>query len=125
MTLVHPAMPAPLRLAATLIVILAFAFQGFVAQTHVHSARLSDAAIVATIKLTAPDAGKLPLPAPIPDDKCPLCQLAASLGAAVGVATTLIILPASDLAVLPAGTDLAVPKAPPSFVWRNRGPPQS
>jgi hypothetical protein len=114
-----------LRAVLTLLVILTFGFQGFIAQTHVHSARLPDASIVTVTKAFSPQTGKLPLPAPIPADKCPLCQLATSLGAAIGVTTTLIILPASTLAILPTGTDHAVPKTPPSFVWRNRGPPRT
>ena len=121
------ASPAPVRAILTLLCILTFGLQGFVAQTHVHPGQLQNASIITLAKTLQPGTAKLPLPAPVPDDpsKCPLCHVAASLSSAIGVATTLIILPASGLAVVPAGAHQAVPKTPPSFVWRNRGPPRA
>lgn len=116
--------PMSMRALLAVLCILAFGFQGFVAQTHVHD--LAPMTASAAIKLMQ-QSKNLPLPSPLPDDssKCPLCQLATALNAAIGVATTLIILPASGLAVLPDGTSQAVPKAAPLFIWRNRGPPQA
>ena len=124
-----PDVAARLRMALTLLFLVAFTLQGFVAQTHVHdiSATQSVALTLAGETASGPATTKLPLHMPLPDNpaKCPLCHFATSLNSAIAVATTLIILPISGLAVLPSGPDLSVPKAPPSFVWRNRGPPQA
>ena len=55
--------------------------------------------------------------------RCPYCQVAASLGAMLGVSVLLITMPAAQLAVEPLANLAAAADSPASYVQRNRGPP--
>jgi len=124
------AMAAPLhRVVIALFCILAFGLQGYIAQAHIHVPRASESIFSASLAAVATTAKKTPA---LPnqdqgqDDpsKCPLCQVATSLSAALGVSTLLITIPAAHLAIEPLAFLAAVPETPPSYAWRNRGPPR-
>ncbi|HVV27298.1 MAG TPA: DUF2946 family protein [Rhizomicrobium sp.] len=120
----------PIRRAlVALICILAFSLQGYIGQTHIHAARGGDsvsrsvfsnsfAGVSADRKAPSqPDQGQ--------DNpyRCPYCQVAASLGAMLGVSVLLITMPAAQLAVEPLANLAAAADSPASYVQRNRGPP--
>jgi len=105
------------RLAATWILILAFALQSYVTQTHFHPATIQ---VVAHSSVhTAPPGGS-------EEVACPLCQAVASAGAFVAtdsVATLPIGAWAAFACRAPVRTGLTL--TPAGFAWRSRAPPQA
>ncbi|HEY4078190.1 MAG TPA: DUF2946 family protein [Rhizomicrobium sp.] len=124
------AMTAPLyRVVIALLCIMAFGLQGYIAQAHIHVPRTNDSVFsvpLAAVAATAKKTPALPNQDQGQDDpsKCPLCQVATSLSTALGVSTLLITVPAAQLAIEPLAFLAAVPDSPPSYAWRNRGPPR-
>jgi hypothetical protein len=112
---------APARLLTALVFVLAFAFQSFVAQTHIHipgapNGLVSALTGVSGISHQAPDQ------APQDDAKCPICQVATAMGAAVKPVAILFALP-SFITTAPVH-DLTLPaRAHPAHAWTSRGPP--
>ncbi len=112
------------RFAVTWLLLIAFALQSYVTQTHFHPAPASDQA--SAVRLVGPPLARN---APQSDQEaiaCPLCQAIAAAGAflAPGLPTalppaTLILLSSS----LPAVAGLAA--TPAGFFWRSRAPPQA
>ncbi len=118
---------APVRLARlrsvfALLTILAFAAQGFVAQTHIHG--------VTQTSLAAIDAGKT-LPGQskdVPDEPnekhCSLCGLAAAIGSCVAPLAALVQ-PATLAAFLPLPAPAAFKiVGAVSHSWLGRAPPR-
>lgn len=105
---------------------LAFLFQAFIAQTHIHVPGVADT--VSAFKVAAP-AVHAPIKAPDQnqrDDlsKCPFCQAAMALGATVGPNFFYILEPPAH-GMVEALRDLQRPaQAVRSYIWRSRGPPQ-
>lgn len=110
---------APGRLLTALVFILAFTFQSFVAQTHIHVYGTAGLNAAASASVT----GKAPDQSPQDEaSKCPACQLTTAMGAAVGPLAITIALPAFAVAVHPQ--DLLLPaRAQPAHAWTSRGPP--
>lgn len=119
----------PLRRAFIVVAcVLAFGFQSFIAQIHIHPSELgkSPAAVTRTLSQTLSKCSPVRLPDQGPENpaKCPLCQVAASLGSALGVSSLLIVMSAVPLLVEPVLRHDRVRRPLPGYVWRSRGPPQ-
>jgi hypothetical protein len=113
------------RLFATWLMLLAFALQSYVTQTHFHPpASVSDAAAAVS---SAPHASARAAP-PGGDEAlaCPLCQAVAAAGAFLTpravVAAPLVAL---TLLVSRAPAETGRTAGPSGFAWRSRAPPQS
>lgn len=114
----------PARTLTVILFLLAFAFQSFVAQTHIHIPRSVDG--VSAIASGAGSAKPNRAPdQPLQDDlnKCPLCQVAMAVGVAAGPASFYF-----DQPILAAIAALlhVVPRpqsASPAHVWNSRAPP--
>ncbi len=112
--------------------LIAFAFQGFVTQTHIHFAQpLSAGARLmasADVKSPAKDTAKKGIPknAPGSDEsmKCPLCQAVGYAGHFVSPSQAVLLLPASAVSILPLAILLLSPRESPSYIWQGRGPPR-
>ena len=113
------------RLVATWILLLAFALQSYVTQTHVHRALIpaaSASAAQAAHRTFAQSAS------PVDDEAvaCAFCQAIAAAGAFLspaGVAVPSLLVQAEAAAAAPTVVGLAI--APAGFSWRSRAPPQS
>jgi len=113
---------APVRRLAMLVMLLAFAFQAYAVQTHLHGKPFS----AAPVQLLKADAPAKPLPAdPLDPATCKLCQELVHAGAAItpaGPAFTILIdwaAAAVPPALLPAAT------LPPQTGWQSRAPPKA
>jgi hypothetical protein len=111
------------RFALTWLLLIAFALQSYVTQTHFHPAASHEAS---AIRLAGPPLAQTAPPADQEAIACPLCQAIAAAGAflAPGLPTAappaaLILLSPS----LPAVAGLAA--TPAGFSWRSRAPPQA
>ncbi len=112
-----------IRSALAVLLVLTFAAQNFIAQTHIHGiTQQSTTAFTSGKPLSGPAQGKLP--ADQDEKNCPLCCLSAFVGSCV------IPLPAT---VLPAQLFAQVLLLQParllfvvaiSFSWQVRGPPR-
>lgn len=115
------------RFFLTFLVLLAFLLQSQIAQTHIHIST-QQAGLFAARTVGAGAAAPVPKPDQAPQDdtnKCPLCQAAMALGAALGPNVFYVLQPALDGVVL-AIRELAAPAVfQPAHVWHSRGPPQA
>jgi len=111
------------RLAVTWVLLLAFALQSYVTQTHFHPAAASDRA--PAVQLTDKVFAQRAPPAGDEAIACPICQAIAAAGAFLtpGLSSAppqaaLVLLTSSPAAV--AG----LAATPAGFAWRSRAPPQ-
>jgi hypothetical protein len=114
------------RLFWIVVCLLAFVFQGYVAQTHIHVPLSQDNVVIAQKSSLA---AKLPTRAPdqTPQEdlsKCPLCQVISAIGAALSSNSIYFVqLEASGIVV--ALREFPRPeRIAPAHVWESRGPPQ-
>jgi hypothetical protein len=115
----HPFAPARLVALAAL---LAFFFQSFAVQTHVHHPAGLAVAGVSHVTNAAP-AG--PLKSGDPDDpaNCRLCQELAHAGTYLTPAPAPLPILISAVSVVTAALPQAVRLALPGFAWQSRAPP--
>ena len=122
--------PSRLRIAATLLCLLACTVQSFVAQTHVHVTR-SQAPASAGYGV---DADALALPSGADEDSakhvrrdgpgsCALCQMVLHGGAALAPAFALFLPLPSAIHFAPAEQSLPATIVAVSFSWQGRAPP--
>jgi hypothetical protein len=123
--------PSRLRIAATLLCLLACTVQSFVAQTHVHASR-SQAPVSAGYSAAA-DSAAASLPASDEDSSkhtrrdgsssCPLCQIVLHGGVALSPTFALSLHVPTTAPLAP--TEQAPPSAivAVSFSWQGRAPP--
>ncbi|HTT99004.1 MAG TPA: hypothetical protein VMF58_13205 [Rhizomicrobium sp.] len=108
------------RLAITLFTLLAFTFQSFVAQVHIH--------IKPWTVSTTLDAGKAAQPGkpPANDDQtsCPICQVILHAGQFVTPSAIAFALPSFALFFVAAANDPAPPAQTASHGWQSRAPPR-
>ncbi len=109
--------------ALVLLTLLAFAFQGFVTQTHIH-VQLPGAPVAVDpfdgIKAPGKNA-----PAKNDESNCPLCQAFANSGHFVTPAVAAILAPTLSVSVLqlaPLGASIVHAV---SHAWRGRAPPSA
>ncbi len=109
--------PSVRRLAATWLLLLAFALQAYVTQTHLHAGDFQPAPR-ASVQASSPDGGEALA--------CPLCQAVATAGVFLTSGVAAALGPAVSSALLsrvPAEAGRAV--GPAGFAWRSRAPPRS
>ena len=108
------------RLVVTWMVLLAFALQSYVTQTHIHAAPVARAPMVGAISVQSP------APADPEAIACPFCQAIAAAGGFFSPAALALSFLASHAgtAVLPP-IDVGLARAAAGFSWRSRAPPQS
>ena len=112
------------RFVVTWILLLAFALQSYVTQTHIHSAPVA-AERGAIIQLVGKISGRVA--SPVHDDgvACPFCQAIAAAGAffsPAAIELSPLHPDAKTAALSPFLVGLAI--APAGFSWRSRAPPQ-
>lgn len=117
------ARPAPIL---TLLCGLAFLFQAFIAQTHIHVPGVADGAVSYGAVATGVQS-----PAKAPDQnqrddlsKCPFCQVAMALGATVGPSVFYVLQPPTSGVVEALREQQRPVRIARSYIWRSRGPPQ-
>lgn len=123
--------PSRLRLAATLLCLLACTLQSFVAQTHVHRARAGAPAGYsadvfldqALLALTADDDDSPRHNRRDGSSTCPLCQIVLHGGAAPAPAFALFLSSLRAASVAPAEEVPPGPSVAVSFNWQGRAPP--
>lgn len=112
------------RLWVTLFTLLAFAFQSYSTQTHIHKPTLSGfAGIAAALDLDFPAKdGK----APVKQDQqnCPLCQGMAHAGAFISPSAAAALLPTLSVQIIAFATNVAIVFDAFSHDWQSRGPPR-
>jgi hypothetical protein len=125
------------RLLVATLALIAFAFQSYVTQTHIHPVQSSSTAVLelggtadastAGERLSAQKSAPANK-APAGDDpvKCPLCQAVGYSGHFVTPsAAAALLLPTTAVSVLPIAIAILSPHENPSHIWRGRGPPNS
>lgn len=127
-----PAKMASWRCLVAALALIAFAFQSFLTQTHIHlsaSRSLSSAQSAHTSKPTGEAASlfkKTPQrKAPADDDpaKCPLCQALGYAGLYVTPAAAALLVPAAAVSILPLAVQTSSAHEAVSHNWQGRGPP--
>lgn len=112
---------APARLLTALVFVLAFAFQSFVAQTHIHIPG-APSGLVSALTGVSGISHQTPDQAPQDDAKCPICQVATAMGAAIRPVVLLLSVPTFITTV--HAEDVKLPaRAHPAHAWTSRGPP--
>jgi hypothetical protein len=114
--------------------LIAFAFQNYVAQTHVH---LTPASTFGTSKfaaaLSAPEKSSRTVErnapnekAPASDDpaRCPLCQAVGHAGQFVWPSAAAFILPQLSAAIVPVTSAVVRTADSDSHNWQSRAPPR-
>jgi DUF2946 family protein len=126
--------PSSARLVFTFFMLLSFALQSYVMQTHIHTAGLSVTAGLTTI-FKSDGAGKhfatkgAPQPRddfPANDDpsNCPLCQEILHSGQFVTPSTVVLVLPAQTISFVPINLVLPLFSDAVSHNWQGRAPPR-
>jgi hypothetical protein len=117
-----------LRLAVTLFALVAFAFQGFVTQTHIHTGLVpgvSDFEHSSPAKIASgsqkPHSG---VPANQDPANCPICQQVAHAGQFVTPAAVSALAPTTIVSTIAIVLDAAIVATPASHPWHSRAPPQ-
>lgn len=108
------------QMLLALVCLVAFTFQGYVGQTHIHSS-LENAVSVTAAKLPVPSQKQAPADDPV---RCPQCQVASLTGSAVPPDVLVFVLPSQSF----LGGFFAIPallgESIVSHAWDSRGPPQ-
>lgn len=119
------------RLFLTLFCLLAFSFQSYIAQTHIHIPGTTDLGISALVSAPAKISldGKKQgehgqLPANGDSSNCPLCQTVLHAGTFLTPALLVLLLPDVQAGNDPAPTTILRRDGAPSHAWQSRGPPQ-
>jgi hypothetical protein len=122
------------RLILTFFCLLAFSFQSYISQTHIHIPGTTDPGIsasaatkssaLADAKASASKTGKTKR-VPLGDDpsNCPLCQAVLHAGLFLTPALLVLVLPDTRNAVGPAPIFSSRHEGALSHAWRSRGPP--
>jgi hypothetical protein len=119
------------RLFLTLFCLLAFSFQSYIAQTHIHIPGTTDpgiSALTSSLAKISPDAKKQSdrnrLPANSDTSNCPLCQTVLHAGFFLTPALLVLLLPDTQAGNGPAPVAVSHHDGAPSHAWQSRGPPQ-
>lgn len=115
------------RIAVTLVALIAFAFQSYITQTHMHGAPRVERSLIHAAQngaaLAKDGTGKLP---PLDDPaNCPICQDMLMVGHFVSPAAIITLPPVLPVSVVPAETGNPIVIKPVSHGWQGRGPPQT
>ena len=118
-----------MRIGIALLCLIAYCFQSFVAQTHIHSSEaryfgssaqanepIADSQTALSKDKTRKGSGT---------NDCPLCQIVLHGGMAPLPTFALALLPASESSFIPFYDEPVGETRSVSFHWRSRGPPLS
>jgi hypothetical protein len=120
------------RLALTVFVLLTFAVQGYVTQTHIHLPGESDLSFVSSDLFVAPAHAKVvaspngdrhDFPAKDDPANCPLCQQISLAGAFVTPTVTVLYIPAELGSLAPPARAVVTTTIRASHNWQGRAPP--
>jgi hypothetical protein len=112
---------APVRRLAMLVVLLAFAFQAYALQTHLHVKPLS----ATPVHMLKADIPAKPLPAdPLDPATCKLCQELVHSGAIITPAGPAFTLLLEWAAAAAPPAQLSAAAVPPQTGWQSRAPPR-
>jgi hypothetical protein len=131
-----PANSGGWRLFVAGLALIAFAFQSYLTQTHIHLAppviSAEHGGLASVTKAAEPMVKFDRHTAPkrkAPDDedpaKCPLCQAVGYAGHFVTPSSAALLLPISAISILPLAITIVSPRESPSHIWQGRGPPNS
>jgi dienelactone hydrolase len=117
----------PLRVALVLFALLAFAFQSYVTQTHIHVGGQSFGALV---QLAATDgakstASKDKYPANQDPSNCPICQEMVHSGSFITPSAIAALPPALAVSIVALRLEAAIAPQATSHSWRGRAPPHA
>ena len=118
----HPPRDAT-RFLITFIAVLAFAFQSYVTQTHIHGAPETG---FASAKIAGTGANKQnPDKFPANDDpaNCPICQEILHTGQFVTPSAVSLLLPSLAVSIITIVVDIGVVAQTASHGWQSRAPP--
>ena len=129
----RPANAGGWRLLVASFALIAFAFQSYITQTHIHFAQPLSAAAKLLNPADSKSVGKsaaqrsAPQNAPANDEpvKCPLCQAVGYAGHFVTPAQAVLLLPSAAVSFLPLTIAILSSRESPSHIWQGRGPPNS
>jgi hypothetical protein len=109
-----------LRLWLASLVLIAFSFQSYVTQTHIHLvAQTSDPA-----KADSGKAQRDRYPANQDPSNCPICQEVLHSGSFITPSAIAVLLPSLAVSVLAIVIDTTIVSQPVSHSWRGRAPPR-
>jgi len=114
---------SPWRLAISVLVLLAFTFQTFVLQTHVHSAASLKLAQAAGT-LDPAGSSKTKVPANQDPSNCPICKEFVHSGSFIAPGAIAIAPPTVAISVILFTAERTIVAPPASHAWRGRAPPQ-
>jgi hypothetical protein len=115
-----------MRFAVTLFALLAFAFQSYVTQTHIHTGGQPDVKIAmdGTSAKLAAKAKPDKYPANQDPSNCPICQEIVHSGSFISPAAIAALPPSLAVSVIAVLLDTVVATPPASHSWRGRAPPR-
>lgn len=114
-----------LRLAITFVALIAFAFQSYVTQTHIHSAASIGASGPAANKADAASGKPDKFPANQDPSNCPICQEILHSGNFVTPSAIAALPPALSISIIAVRLDTAIAPQAVSHSWRGRAPPHA
>jgi hypothetical protein len=111
------------RLAISVLMLVAFALQSYVTQTHIHLAPGS----FASYNQLGAAKKQLPDKFPAQDDpaNCPICQEILHSGQFVTPSAAAVLLPSLSVSIIAIVTHIVVAPEATSHTWQSRGPPQN
>ena len=114
-----------LRTIITLLVMLAFGLQSYIAQTHIH---LKPDTFSSYSKLDHQPGKENPLdkfPANGDPANCPICQEIAHTGQFITPSAAVLMLPTASVSIITLVADVVVVPDRASHAWRSRAPPRN
>jgi hypothetical protein len=111
------------RVAISLFMLLTFALQSYVTQTHIHLAPGSFASYseLGAVKKQLPDK----FPAQDDPANCPICQEILHSGQFVTPTAAAALLPSLSVSIIAIVAHIVVAPEATSHTWQSRGPPQN
>ncbi len=107
------------------LILVAFTFQGFVAQTHIHRlggiSTASSSLQIETKRTVPPDK----FPANQDPSNCPICQELLHSGSFITPSAVAALLPSLAVSIVAIVLDSAIAPPATSHSWRGRAPPRS
>jgi hypothetical protein len=125
-TVIQQRFPRALRLALTVVGLLAFTFQSYVAQTHIHRVGQIVLASIATNDAEKTVLNKKDrLPANQEPSNCPICQELLHSGSFITPRAIAALPPALSISVVLVRLETTIAPAAVSHSWRGRAPPHA
>jgi len=113
------------RLAITFCALMAFAFQSYVTQTHIHMTGSAAGIATASADGGKPSAQHDRYPANQDPSNCPICQDMVHSGSFITPAAIAAVAPSFAVSVIAIFIHTAIAIQPASHSWRGRAPPHA